>query len=137
MNTDKTKRLGFLFSLSAFICVHLWFLPSALADKHTFVYDASKDPTKPRQGFVAGDFNGWSKAATPMTDEGLGQYKATVDLTEGIHFYKFVVNGDKWVNDPASDRELEADDGNGGKNSAVMIGPDARKLPKPKPDAIN
>src|SRR4051794_14563703 len=32
MNTDQCSLKSRLFVLSAFICVHLWFLPSALAD---------------------------------------------------------------------------------------------------------
>ena len=71
-----------------------------------------------------------------MADAGAGKYTATVDLTEGVHFYKFVVDGEKWEKDPNGDKELEGDDGNGGKNSALLIGPDARKLPPAKPNAI-
>ena len=75
---------------------------------------------------VAGDFNGWSKVATPMTSDGAGHFSVTVDLTEGVHSYKFVEDGDTWVKDPHGDTDLEADDTYGGKNSVVLVGPDAK-----------
>ena len=85
---------------------------------------------------LAGSFNGWSLNALPMVDHGDGVYRATVKLPDGVHWYKFVVNGDIWVNDPASDKEFERPDGNYGVNSAVLVGVDARGLPAPKPNHI-
>ena len=78
--------------------------------------DPSSSATTPhanhpaKQVNLAGDFNGWSKVATPMNDEGGGTFVATIDLSEGIHQYKFVVDGEKWMNDPHGDRKLEVDD---------------------------
>jgi glycosidase len=86
---------------------------------------------------LAGSFNGWSTVATPMSDpDGDGVYEVEVKLADGVHFYKFVVNGNQWHNDPRSDKELEQPDGHGGVNSAVLIGPDARNLPPPKPNHV-
>jgi glycosidase len=79
---------------------------------------------------VAGDFNSWSQTSDPMTRSDNGDYTVSVEMTEGVHLYKFLVDG-KWTMDPHSDRELEQSDGFGGKNSAVMIGPDARRFPPP------
>ncbi|HEY7087845.1 MAG TPA: alpha-amylase family glycosyl hydrolase [Tepidisphaeraceae bacterium] len=109
------------------------------AVSHTFQFDSKQlNGEKPKSVAVAGSFNGWSKDATPMRDpEGKGIYTATVSLSEGVVYYKFVVNGDKWFNDPRSDKELEVDDNYGGRNSAVLIGPDVRKAPPPKPNDIN
>jgi glycosidase len=105
---------------------------------HTFQFDSRQLPEKPGSVHVAGSFNGWSRDATAMNDpDGDGVYTATVSLNEGVVHYKFVVNGDRWVNDPKSDKELEIDDGYGGKNSAVMIGPDIRKAPPPKANHVN
>src|SRR4051812_36211876 len=114
MNTDQSTGIRHFRRLSVLICVHLWLVSPAFADQHTFIYDASKEASKPHEVFLAGDFNGWSKNATPMTDEGLAQFKATLDIEPGVHFYKFVAD-DKWITDPASDKELEVDDGHGGK----------------------
>ncbi len=85
---------------------------------------------------LAGSFNGWSTNALPMPDRGDGVYQALVKLPDGVHWYKFVVNGDTWINDPASDTEFERSDGNFGMNSAVLVGVDARGLPAPLPDHI-
>ncbi len=85
---------------------------------------------------LAGSFNGWSTNALPMYDRGDGVYRALVKLPDGVHWYKFVVNGETWVNDPKSDKEFEQPDGNYGVNSAVLVGVDARGLPAPKPDHI-
>src|SRR5438552_2719940 len=145
MNTDKNRKQSksSLFS-SAFIRVHLrliflLLISAARADtNHEFVFDASNIDPKPKTVHLAGDFNGWSKVATPMSDSGGGVFKVTIPLAEGVHHYKLVLDGEKWVNDPKnSDKELEIDDNYGGKNSALLIGPDARKLPPPAPDKIN
>jgi hypothetical protein len=104
---------------------------------HTFSFDARDLDPRPATVHLAGSFNGWSREATPMKDDGTGVFRVEVPLSEGTWYYKFVLNGDKWVNDGAADKELEIDDGHGGKNSGLVIGPDARKLPPAKPDHIN
>lgn len=122
---------------SAFICGSL-LCCAAIADPHTFRFDPPPELEPVSSVTLAGTFNGWSRDATPMADaDGDGVYEATLDLPDGVHHYKFVVNGDRWLNDPASDRELEESDGHGGMNSAVLIGPDARKLAPPKPGRVN
>jgi glycosidase len=65
-----------------------------------------------------------------------GAFRATVRLTEGVHLYKFFIDG-RWTNDSKSDPVLEESDGFGGKNSAVLVGQDGRKLPAPQANAIN
>ena len=138
MSISHTTRPGRSCLVKSVLLVLLMSLvPLARAEKHEFVYDVSHEANKPQNVHLAGDFNGWSKDATPMQRDG-DIFKATIDLTEGVHHYKFVVNGDKWVNDPKhSDKELEVDDNYGGKNSAVMIGPDIRKAPPVKPNDIH
>jgi cyclomaltodextrinase len=100
---------------------------------HVFSYSAGDDSF--HRVVVAGDFNGWSQEATPMRRLKSGDYGVLVQLTEGVHLYKFLVDG-RWVNDPHSDASLEESDGFGGKNSAALIGPDARKFPAPPPGKI-
>ncbi|MEI8197254.1 MAG: alpha-amylase family glycosyl hydrolase, partial [Phycisphaerae bacterium] len=85
---------------------------------------------------VAGDFNDWSAEAAPLSLQGPGEFAGTVNLSPGVHQYKFVIDGKDWVKDPASDRELEESDGYGGTNSAVLVGPDGRHLPPPEPGRI-
>jgi cyclomaltodextrinase / maltogenic alpha-amylase / neopullulanase len=79
---------------------------------------------------VAGDFNGWSRDANPMQEHG-GVFDVTLPMDEGLHRYKFVINGDQWIADPNGDRELQEADTYGAYNSGVLVGPDARGLPPP------
>jgi len=102
---------------------------------HLFSY-RPEDGLVVRDVHLAGSFNGWSTHALVMRDRGDGVYRALVKLSEGVHWYKFVVNGDTWINDPASDREFEQPDGNYGINSAALVGVDARGLPAPKPNHV-
>ncbi len=53
-----------------------------------------------RQMSVAGEFNGWSPAATPMTlDEKLGVWQACIRLSPGRYQYRLVMDG-RWGADP-------------------------------------
>ncbi|MBX3132526.1 MAG: isoamylase early set domain-containing protein [Gemmatimonadaceae bacterium] len=50
---------------------------------------------------LAGDFNGWSRVATPMEAvDGTGRWAVTLTLPFGRHEYAFVVDGERWVADP-------------------------------------
>ncbi len=109
----------------------------ATMQQHEFVLDARGLSPRPARVTVAGTFNGWNRDATPMVNDGTGVFRVRVPLEDGVHFYKFVADGDRWLNDPRSDRDLEEPDGHGGVNSALLIGPDARKLPPPPQEAVN
>lgn len=79
-------------------------------------------PTSPAQSVsLAGTFNQWDTGATAMTNHD-GLWEVTVDLPEGSHQYKYVVNGNTWVTDEWA-AEF-ADDGFGGENSVVVVGED-------------
>lgn len=69
---------------------------------------------------VAGEFNGWSTAAHPMTRESAesGLWSADVPGAAAGQAYKFVINGNQWRRDPCS-RLLEPD---GTRNSLVFDG---------------
>lgn len=72
---------------------------------------------------VAGSFNGWNPAANPMERMGDGACRASVQLVDGRHLYKFVVDGAKgreWLADPAN--AARDDDGHGGFNSVLELG---------------
>ncbi len=52
---------------------------------------------------LAGDFNGWSRTATPLLPSGIpGQWSVTLEVPGGRHEYAFVVDGERWVADPAA-----------------------------------
>ena len=64
-----------------------------------------------RQVAVVGDFNGWRAGETPLfRDQSTHRWSATLALRDGAHRYAFVVDGTRWVPDPAAERVL-ADDG--------------------------
>ncbi len=67
---------------------------------------------------LAGDFNGWNPAATPLARDGQGLWRASIERpAAGRLRYKFVVDGNRWTQDPANG--LVEEDGYGGFNSVV------------------
>lgn len=66
---------------------------------------------------LAGDFTDW-KPAHAMTRSGSGIWTVVVPLAPGIHAYSFVVDGQRWVPDPAAPA---VEDGFGGMNSRVAV----------------
>jgi hypothetical protein len=50
---------------------------------------------------LVGDFNGWSRSATPLAADARGAWTAAVALAPGRHRYAFVVDDSQWVTDPA------------------------------------
>ncbi len=55
---------------------------------------------KARNVAIAGDFNGWNPATTPLDrDESLGVWQACVTVPPGRYRYRLVVDG-QWVQDP-------------------------------------
>ena len=98
--------------------------PAVTMVDHAFRLDARHWQDRPAAVHVAGDFNGWSASATPLSDAA-GVWRATVPLSPGLHHYKYVVTdaagGSRWVNDDSADRALEIDDGHGGRNSGVRV----------------
>jgi glycosidase len=66
---------------------------------------------------LAGEFNGWSDAANPMTNKD-GIWTLTLNLAPGSYQYKFVVDG-TWTQDPLNPAAV--DDGLGGKNSLFKV----------------
>jgi 1,4-alpha-glucan branching enzyme len=72
-----------------------------------------------RQVALAGTFNRWDPASAPLVRAGSdGLWTVTVALPVGQHQYAFVVDGRRWVPDPAAPA---VDDGFGRKNSVVSV----------------
>jgi serine protease AprX len=69
---------------------------------------------------VAGDFNGWSQAATPLkkNESGLWCTELTAPRVGRLE-YKFIINGQRWLEDPSNG--LKAPDNHGGLNSVLVI----------------
>ena len=73
---------------------------------------------------VAGDFSGWQPVHVMARSEG-GVWTVVVPLPPGVHDYAFVVDGARWVPDPAAPA---VNDGFGGVNSRVaVLSPDDRR----------
>ena len=72
-----------------------------------------------QQVALAGTFNQWDTAATPLLRTGTpGVWAATLTLPAGQHQYAFVVDGARWVADPAAPA---VDDGFGRRNSVLSL----------------
>jgi hypothetical protein len=67
---------------------------------------------------VAGTFNQWNVSATPLMRTSAGVWTATLTLPAGQHQYVFVVDGVRWVPDPAAPA---VDDGFGRRNSVLTL----------------
>jgi hypothetical protein len=70
---------------------------------------------------LAGSFSDWTSDAYPMTQEDGGVWSITLPLPVGEHQYQFVIDGERWIPDPRS--HALVDDGFGGTNSVVIVGP--------------
>ncbi len=69
---------------------------------------------------VAGDFNGWSPLATPLERNGSGLWSTHIVVPHSGRFeYKFIVNGNRWIEDPSNG--MKAPDQFGGLNSVVVL----------------
>jgi len=103
---------------------------------HHFEYDPPAG-AQPQKVAVGGEFNNWSETGFPMKSDGAGHFVADVKLAEGPHSYRFFADG-AWVNDSDQHSEADLEESNGirGHNSAVVVGPDGRSLPKIQPGRI-
>lgn len=86
---------------------------------------------------VIGSFNGWRPGALRMQLDADNRYRAVVELPEGVHHYKFLVNGMIYLDDKRGDRRFRVPDGNGGFNSGFLIGDDAKSFGEPEAGKIN
>ena len=70
---------------------------------------------------LVGDFNEWRSASTPLRRAGTdGLWTATVSLPAGAHQYAFIVNGTRWVADPAAPTTVSDDFGT--TTSVITVG---------------
>ena len=69
---------------------------------------------------LAGDFNGWDAAQLPLRLEGSGLWTVDVPLRPGRYLYAFVVDGRRFVADPAA--PPAPDDDFGAPTSVLTVG---------------
>ncbi len=68
---------------------------------------------------VAGDFNGWNPAQTPLERSDGGMWTATIPLKPGRYQYMFVIDGKQWIADPLAAEEET--DGFGAQNAVLDV----------------
>jgi serine protease AprX len=69
---------------------------------------------------VAGNFNGWNRLATPLKRDVSGLWTTEILAPRAGRFeYKFIVNGQRWLEDPSNG--MKAPDSYGGLNSVLVI----------------
>lgn len=71
---------------------------------------------------LAGDFNGWSREATPLENvDGQGLWSVTLPIPAGRHEYAFVIDGERWAADPLA---AVSRDEFGQESSVLRVGGD-------------
>jgi diguanylate cyclase (GGDEF)-like protein len=73
-----------------------------------------------KQVHVVGDFNNWTPAADPMWHQDGGSWRLHLALAPGRYEYKYVLNDDSYMSDPACAETVQ--DGYGGRNSVLRVG---------------
>lgn len=70
-------------------------------------------PDRPRRSVaVAGTFNSWRGEQTPLQQLDTGHWQVTLPIAPGRHLYKYVLDGEEWVRDPANPWVSEDGQGN-------------------------
>ena len=88
----------------------------------TLTVDMSEQTVDPNGVHVAGEFQGWDPAATPMTDNGDGTYSVTLTVDGNADYeYKFI-NGNDWPGEESVPMDCGVDNGFGGYNREISLG---------------
>ena len=70
---------------------------------------------------LAGDFNEWSKDATPMKSLKNGEFTTTIDLEVNREYqFRYLINNERWENDWDADRYVPSIFGDS-ENSVVIV----------------
>ncbi len=69
---------------------------------------------------LAGDFNSWHSALTPLAKNSSGLWLAEIEAPKpGSYQYKFIVDGNRWLEDPSNGMKVV--DNFGGLNSVLAV----------------
>ena len=74
-------------------------LPQRGPDGITFTFVAERPL---RSVAVAGTFNSWRGEVSPLQRIDAGRWQTTLPIMPGRHLYKYVLDGEDWVRDPAN-----------------------------------
>ncbi len=82
----------------------------------SFVYEGQAERVS-----LVGTFNGWALDSTPMQRASTGNvWIVSLPVTPGRHTYSFVIDGTRWVADPAAPPAPDSDFGKPG--SVILVG---------------
>lgn len=70
---------------------------------------------------IAGEFNDWNPLARPLKKDRGGLWKIALRLEPGSYQYKFVINGERWEEDPLNLHRVYNEHGT--FNSIRKVGP--------------
>ena len=87
----------------------------------TFRVDMSNETVSPDGVHIAGSFQGWDPAATPMTGNGNGIYSVTLSLVESAHHTYKYINGTSFDYQENVPQACGEDDGYGNYNRFVDV----------------
>jgi len=87
----------------------------------TFNVDMTNEIVSPDGVHLAGSFQGWDPAGTPMTDMGNGLYSATLELVSGVHHTFKFINGTSFDFQETVPPACGEDDTFGGYNRFVDV----------------
>ena len=93
MALNKKSISGFLFILLFFISCRTDTL------EKVFIFDNRKELYSIESLALAGDFNNWSKTRHLLEDDD-GIWRIKIALEKGPHYYRYLLNGKKWLRDP-------------------------------------
>jgi hypothetical protein len=71
-----------------------------------------------KEVYLAGSFNGWNPTADRLTKQKNGTWAISKSLSTGIHCYKFVADGEWFVDPQNREKYYNAE---GGENSVVVV----------------
>jgi len=84
-------------------------LPQRGPDGITFTFVTER---LTRRVAVAGTFNSWRGEVSPLQRIDAGRWQTTLPIMPGRHLYKYVLDGEDWVRDPANPWVSEDGQGN-------------------------
>ncbi len=77
-------------------------------------------PVEASRAALCGDFNDWAHDANPMRQRKDGVFATTLRLAPGEYRFRYLVDGERWMNDWNADRYDHNEFGS--ENSVVIVG---------------
>lgn len=78
---------------------------------------------------LVGEFNQWNPAAKPMKRDPGGLWSVKIRLAPGSYQYKFVINGERWEEDPLNQHRMMNEHGTHNSIREVGANPEERVQP--------